>query len=176
MDTSTWKSQTFAPPGDLIDTEDLEFDLSGLKPSTVYRLMIVVKLRDLSNTHTSKIYQVRTLDKQSSSSMPADISIDSELAVIQVNSTFAEFEWKKFSNYELQFIDGIYLMYKADDEKTYSVTPLLHRSVNHYVLDHLRPLTTYEVHLSTKDIIGQANVFINSKTVNTYFSRLFFFQ
>lgn len=133
----------------------------------MYRLMIVVKLRDLSNTHTSKIYQVRTLDKQSPSSVPTDISIDSELKILQVNATFAEFEWKKFTNYELQFIDGIYLMYKAEDEKTYSVTPLLHRSVNHYVLDHLRPLTTYEVHLSTKDIIGQSfNVLIDSKTVN----------
>ncbi|XP_011504664.1 PREDICTED: putative epidermal cell surface receptor [Ceratosolen solmsi marchali] len=166
MDPSTWKSQIFAPPGDLIDTEDLEFDLSGLKPSTVYRLMIAVKLRDLSNIHISKIYEVRTLDKQTLSSLPADINIDSELAVLQVNSTFAEFEWKKFSNYELQFIDGIYLMYKAYNEKTYSITPLLHRSVNHYILNHLRPLTAYEVHLSTKDIIGQTNVFINSKTVN----------
>ncbi|XP_031784352.1 putative epidermal cell surface receptor isoform X2 [Nasonia vitripennis] len=165
MDPSTWKSQTFAPPGDLIDTEDLEFDLSGLKPSTVYRLMIVVKLRDLSNTHTSKIYQVRTLDK-APISLPTDISIDPELKVIAVNSTFAEFEWKKFTNQELQFIDGIYLMYKAEDEKTYSITPLLHRSVNYYVLDHLRPLTSYEVHLSTKDIIGQANVLVDSKTVN----------
>ncbi|XP_014206439.1 putative epidermal cell surface receptor isoform X2 [Copidosoma floridanum] len=166
IDPSTWKSQTFAPPGDLIDSEDLEFDLSGLKPSTVYKLMIVVKLRDLSNTHTSKIYQVRTLDKPAPNALPSDIRIDAELRVLEVNSSFAEFEWKKFTNYELQFIDGIYLMYKAENEKTYSVTPLLHRSVNHYVLDHLQPSTTYEVHLSTKDIIGQANVLVDSKTVN----------
>ena len=163
----TWKSQTFAPPGDLIDTEDLEFDLSGLKPSTVYRLMIVVKLRDLSNTHTSKIHQVRTLDKPSVNSPPSDVNIDSELRILEINSTYAEFEWKKFSNFELQFIDGVYLMYKAVDERDYSVTPLLHRSVNHYVLDHLRPSTTYEVHLSTKDIIGQSSVLIDSKTVRS---------
>ncbi|XP_014226449.1 putative epidermal cell surface receptor [Trichogramma pretiosum] len=165
-DPLSWKSQTFAPPGDLIDTEDLEFDLSGLKPSTLYRLMIVVKLRDLANTHTSKIYQVRTLDKPVANSTPAEITIDSELRILEINSTYAEFEWKKFSNYELQFIDGVYLMYRAENEKTYSVTPLLHKSVNHYVLDHLQPSTMYEVHLSTKDIIGQTDVLIDSKTVN----------
>ncbi|XP_058793011.1 putative epidermal cell surface receptor isoform X2 [Phymastichus coffea] len=163
---SQWKSQTFAPPGDLIDTQELEFDLSGLKPATTYKLMIMVRLRDLSNVHSSRVYEVRTLDKRSGASVPADLRIDPEFKVIDVNATFAEFEWKKFTDYELQFVDGIYLMYKAADEKTYSVTPLLHRSVNRYVLDHLRPLTTYEVHLSTKDIIGQANVLINGQRVN----------
>ena len=128
--------------------------------------MIVVKLRDLSNTHTSKIYQVRTLDKPAPGAVPTEIQIDSELQVVHINSTFAEFEWKKFTIHELRFIDGIYLMYKAEDEKTYSVTPLLHRSVNRYVLEHLRPSTTYEVHLSIKDVIGEANVLIDSKTVS----------
>lgn len=122
----------------------------------------MVRLRDLSNVHSSRVYEVRTLDK---AAVQTDIRIEPEFKIVAVNATFAEFEWKKFSDYELQFIDGIYLMYKAEDEMTYSVTPLLHRSVNRYVLDHLRPLTTYEVHLSTKDIIGQANVLIDSEKV-----------
>ncbi|KAJ8673538.1 hypothetical protein QAD02_004800 [Eretmocerus hayati] len=161
-DPSTWKSQIFTLPGDLIGTKELEFDLGGLKPWTSYKLMILVKLRDISIMPASKIYQVRTLDKPE----PTEISVDPELRVVEVNSTVAELEWRKFTAYELQFIDGIYLTYKAHGDGQFSETPLLHKSVNSYVLENLRSSTTYEVHFSTKDVMGQTNILINSKTVN----------
>ena len=122
--------------------------------------MIVVKFRDLSNTHTSEIYHIRTLDK------PTNVNIDSELRVLSVNSSSVELEWKRFSTYELQLIDGIYLQYKAEDDNEYFETPLLHRTVSSYILDHLKPSTTYSVQLSTKDLNKHPNVFIISKTVN----------
>lgn len=153
----TWKTQTFAPPTDLIDTDSLEFELAGLEPATLYRLMIVVRIHDLSNTHASKIYEVLTITP-----------VETGLRVSIVNATTAEVEWQ-FSNHELQFIDATYLMYKAKDEKTYLETPLLHRSINHYLLEHLSPNTEYEVILNAKDIIGQTGILIlNNNSVSIH--------
>lgn len=147
-DPLTWKTQTFAPPTDLIDTDSLEFELSGLEPSTLYRLMIVVRILDVTNTHASKVYEVLTVT-----------SVETNLRVAEVNATSAEVEWR-FSEHELQFIDATYLMYKAKYDKTYQETPLLHRSIDHYLLEHLAPNTEYEVYLNAKDIVGQTGILV----------------
>jgi hypothetical protein len=59
-DPSTWNQQVLAPPGDLIATSQLEFELGDLIPDTKYKIKITVILRDLHNSPTSKILSVRT--------------------------------------------------------------------------------------------------------------------
>jgi len=59
-DPSTWNQQALAPPGDLIATPQLEFELGDLIPDTQYKIKITVILRDLHNSPTSKILSVRT--------------------------------------------------------------------------------------------------------------------
>jgi hypothetical protein len=59
-DPSSWNQQELAPPGDLIATPQLEFEIGDLTPDTQYKIKITVILRDLHNSPTSKILSVRT--------------------------------------------------------------------------------------------------------------------
>jgi hypothetical protein len=49
--------------------------------------------------------------------LPPQIPVDAALAVVAVNATWARLMWRKFSEFELQFIDGVQLRYKEKDGK-----------------------------------------------------------
>ncbi|XP_018372866.1 PREDICTED: putative epidermal cell surface receptor isoform X1 [Trachymyrmex cornetzi] len=165
FDPSTWKAQVFAPPNDLIATPQLEFELGDLKPMTEYKVKIMVKLKDLTNSPTSKIYNVRTLEKRVEvTTLPPQIPIDAELRIAETNSTWVNVIWKKFTEYELQFIDGVQLRYKEYDSKVYAATPLIHRAVTNYVIENLKPSTTYEVGIYFIPFPGQLTELISEKT------------
>lgn len=167
FDVSTWKSQVFAPPNDLIATPQLEFELSDLKPSTEYKVKITVKLKDLASSPTSKIYSVRTLEKRmEATTLPPQIPIDAELHVTETNSTWINVMWRKFTEYESQFIDGVQLRYKENDAKVYAGTPLIHRAVRNYVIENLRPSTAYEIGILFVPFPGQLTELVNEKTVS----------
>ncbi|KAK2581716.1 hypothetical protein KPH14_002201 [Odynerus spinipes] len=164
---STWKAQVFAPPGDLIATPQLEFELGDLKPSTEYKVKITVKLKDLTNSPASKIYTVRTLEKHADiTTLPPQIPTDAELRVMETNSTWVNVMWKKFTDYELQFIDGVQLRYKEHDGKVYAATPLIHRAVTNYVIENLKPMTTYEVGIYFIPFPGQTTELVADKTIH----------
>lgn len=166
FDVSTWKAQVFAPPNDLIATPQLEFELGDLKPSTEYKVKITVKLKDLANSPTSKIYSVRTLEKRAEvTTLPPTIPIEAELQATETNSTWINVMWKKFTEYELQFIDGVQLRYKELESKVYSGTPLIHRAVRNYVIENLKPLTTYEVGITFVPFLGQLTELVSDKMV-----------
>ncbi|XP_011875167.1 PREDICTED: putative epidermal cell surface receptor [Vollenhovia emeryi] len=166
LDPSTWKAQVFAPPNDLIATPQLEFELGDLKPMTEYKVKITVKLKDLTNSPTSKIYSVRTLDTHTEvPTLPPQIPIDAELRISGTNSTWVNVMWKKFTEYELQFIDGVQLRYKEYDSKVYAATPLIHRAVTTYVIENLKPSTMYEVGIYFIPFPGQLTELISEKTI-----------
>lgn len=98
----------FAPPGDLIATTQLEFDLLDLASDTEYRIKITITLRDLHNTPQSRIYSIKT-PKDTSSTLPPMIPIEPDLAIADINATWVNVVWRKFTEYELQFIDGVQL-------------------------------------------------------------------
>ncbi|KAG7200157.1 hypothetical protein KM043_000593 [Ampulex compressa] len=165
-DVSSWKVQVFAPPNDLIATPQLEFELGDLKPATEYKVKITVKLKDLANAPTSKIYSVRTLEKRAEvTTLPPQIPIDAELRAMETNSSWVDVTWKKFTEYELQFIDGVQLRYKEHDGKVYAATPLIHRAVTDYVIENLKPSTTYEVGIYFIPFPGQLTELISEKTI-----------
>ncbi|KAI4477074.1 hypothetical protein M0804_013075 [Polistes exclamans] len=167
LNPTTWKSKVFAPPGDLIATPQLEFELDDLKPSTEYKVKIMVKLKDLTNSPMSKVYTVRTLEKYAEgTTLPPQIPIDAELRIMETNSSWINVIWKKFTDYELQFIDGVQLRYKEHDGKVYAATPLIHRSVTNYVIENLKPMTTYEIGIYFIPFPGQTTELVAEKTIH----------
>ncbi|KAK9878490.1 hypothetical protein WA026_022385 [Henosepilachna vigintioctopunctata] len=155
--TDKWELQVFAPPNDLIATPQLEFDLLDLKANTEYKIKITITLRDLHNTPTSQIYKIKTLPELASSTLPPMIPVDPELNIAEVNSTWATAAWRKFTEYELQFIDGIQLRFKEIDGRIYAATPLIHRAVSSYTIENLKPNTKYEIGIYFIPFPGQTS-------------------
>ncbi|XP_034938419.1 putative epidermal cell surface receptor isoform X2 [Chelonus insularis] len=166
MDPSTWESQVFIPPNDIIATPQLEFELDGLEPATEYKVRVIVNLRDIKTSPSSKIYSVRTLNKHEElTTLPPQIPIDAELRVMEINSSWINVIWKKFTEYELQFIDGVQLRYKEHDSKVYATTSLIHRAVTNYFIENLKPSTTYEIGISIIPFPGQTTELISERTI-----------
>lgn len=155
-DPSTWKPQVLAPPQDLLATPTLEFTLGDLKPDTEYRVKITVLLRDLQNSPSSPILAVHT-PPVATSTLPPVVPVSPELEAAEVNASWAVLTWRRFSDFEMQLIDGVQLRYKPLEDKVYQATPLIHRAVTSYTIENLKPSTTYEVRIFFIPFPGQAS-------------------
>nr|XP_036234003.1 putative epidermal cell surface receptor isoform X1 [Bactrocera oleae]XP_036234004.1 putative epidermal cell surface receptor isoform X1 [Bactrocera oleae] len=158
-DTTNWEQQIFAPPEDLIATSQMEFDLPGLEPNSLYKIKITLILRDLNSQPTSPILTVTTpADRiitpppQISDYRPDFKDVfknieDPELNVSETNSTWLQLTWKKIADEQLEYIDGIQLRYKELTGQIYLSTPLVHRTLTSYTIENLQPDTGYEIGL-----------------------------
>lgn len=158
-DTSKWEQQIFAPPEDLIATSQMEFDLPGLEPNSLYKIKITLILRDLNSQPTSSIYTVKTPAERTITPPPPISDYrpdfqdvfknveDPELNVSETNSTWLHLTWKKLSDEQMDYVDGIQLRYKELTGMIYSSTPLIHRSLTSYTIENLQPDTGYEIGL-----------------------------
>ena len=148
----------------MIATPQLEFELDGLEASTDYKIRVTVNLQGFANSPSSKIYSVRTLDRREE--IPPQIPVNAELRLVETNSTWISVMWKKFTEYEMRFIDGVQLRYKEHDSKVYAATPLIHRAVDNYVIENLKPATNYEIGIYIIPFPGQSTELISDKTVS----------
>ncbi|XP_052744098.1 putative epidermal cell surface receptor isoform X3 [Bicyclus anynana] len=147
-DISQWYSQVFAPADEVLTTPRLEFQLTGLKPSTVYKIRGKLYLHNLPVEPESEIYTVRTQDLPTV--LPPEEKrrkIDGKLTVVDVNDTTAHVSWRHFTEEELQFIDGIQVRYRPKGTPIFSMTELLHHGRSTADLHDLHPGTTYEASL-----------------------------
>lgn len=163
-DPATWEQQVLAPPDDLIATPELEFKLENLQPDTEYKIKITVVMRDLQNSPASQILTVKT--PPTSQASPPVIPVDPELHVVSSNSTSATVSWRKFTERELHFIDGVQLRYKEIEGKVYQATPLIHRAVTSYTIEDLKPESQYEVGILLIPFPGQTTELQAQKTVH----------
>lgn len=155
-DLESWELQVFAPPNDIIATPQMEFELLGLKSDKEYKIKITVTLRDVQNMPSSKVYKIRTPKDVNATTLPPMIPIEPDLAITDINATWVTVVWRKFTAYEMQFIDGVQLRFKEIDGKIYAATPLIHRAVTSYTLENLKPNTKYEIGIFFIPFPGQA--------------------
>ncbi|CAH2094377.1 unnamed protein product [Euphydryas editha] len=147
-DVSQWYSQVFAPADEILTTPRLEFRLTGLKPSTTYKIRGKLYLHNLPVEPESEINTVTTQDLPTV--LPPEEKrreIDCKLTVVDVNDTTAHVSWRHFTEDELQFIDGIQVRYRPTGTPIYSMTELLHHSRSNAELRELRPGSRYEASL-----------------------------
>ncbi|KAM8706713.1 hypothetical protein ACLKA7_010903 [Drosophila subpalustris] len=158
-DTSTWELQTFAPPEDLIATSQMEFDLPNLEPNSLYKVKITLILRDINSQPTSSVFTVK-MPAERTITPPPQISDyrpdfqdifktvdDPELNVIETNATWLQLTWKKLSDEQMEYVDGVQLRYKELTGMIYSSSPLIHRTLTSYTIQNLQPDTGYEIGL-----------------------------
>ncbi|XP_039757749.1 putative epidermal cell surface receptor isoform X2 [Pararge aegeria] len=147
-DISQWYSQVFAPADEVLTTPRLEFRLTGLKPSSTYKIRGKLYLHNLPVEPESEIYTVRTQDLPTV--LPPEEKrrkIDGKLTVVDVNDTTAHVSWRHFNEEELRFIDGIQVRYRPTGTPIFSMTEILHHSRSAAELHDLHPGSTYEASL-----------------------------
>lgn len=121
-------------------------------------------LRDLNSQPSSQVYLVRTLPEAvitpptlvdyephhpavAANANMADVLKhidDPELRATEINSTWIRLMWRKLVDDELLYVDGIQLRYKEVGGIIYDATPLIHRTLNAFTIENLKPETAYE--------------------------------
>lgn len=122
--------------------------MPGLAPNSEYRVVITLILQDVATQPSSQTYTVRTLPERAITP-PTFAEVlkhveDPELKSVEVNSTWIRLAWKKLSDEELEYVDGIQLRYKELSGMIYDATPLIHRTLTSYTIENLKPETAYE--------------------------------
>lgn len=138
--------------------------MSNLDPETEYRVRITLMLHDINSQPSSKVYRVKTpedpaitpptlIDYERPQSPAIGVGNmadvlkniqDSELRANEINSTWVRLSWRKLIDDELPYVDGIQIRYKELGGIIFDATPLIHRTINTFTIEHLKPETAYE--------------------------------
>jgi len=71
----------------------------------------------VSNAVHSPVLSVTTPPKEELTTLPPEIPVEPELMTAHVNASWATLQWRKFTDFELQFIDGLQLRFRETGGK-----------------------------------------------------------
>ncbi|OXA60400.1 putative epidermal cell surface receptor [Folsomia candida] len=135
-----WERKVFQQAEDLIDNTHLQLFLTNLKPDTEYHVQIKVVVVQSDIGSTSDIMIARTPPIPiPTTTLPPEIIVDPEVQLRSTASNSITLHWRKFTDFEKNLVDGVQIAYKASDDKVYSTTPLIHRSLSEFELENLQP-------------------------------------
>ncbi|KAG0710786.1 putative epidermal cell surface receptor [Chionoecetes opilio] len=127
-DPNTWMEEVLVPMGSLISQSEWDHILTGLQPATHYTLQLHrpghrahlltrVHLRHHGGRVSFKFWKSVFCRITSKATTPPTttplprLDIDAELYASEVTKTSAKVSWRSFSDYELQYIDGVQVKY-----------------------------------------------------------------
>ncbi|KAB7507907.1 putative epidermal cell surface receptor [Armadillidium nasatum] len=130
-------------------------------PDTNYTMQLVLLTPLKKAEIVSKKFTVTTAMK-TTTPLPR-LDLDAELEVSEIKNTSAKISWKHFTDYELQYIDGIRVL--RDAYSSLLEGPMLHREADNMILRDLDPDKSYTVDLFFIPHQGLTSTISNTKNI-----------
>ncbi|XP_047482174.1 uncharacterized protein LOC125034466 [Penaeus chinensis] len=148
-DPATWKQEILVPMGTIINHSQWNHVMTSLEPGTSYAMQVVLNVQGAQPV-TSPMFTYTTMAEATTPSTTTPLprlEVNAELYATKVTKTTAKISWRRFNDYELQYIDGVQVKYSEKDKLIPNVSPLLHHDSNQMELRDLQPGTNYTVDL-----------------------------
>ncbi|XP_037079036.1 putative epidermal cell surface receptor [Pollicipes pollicipes] len=147
-DLSSWDRRVFESPSGRMDELSYSWKLGDLSAGTDYLLRARVLFEQAISSLQSSVRQFSTPPMATpGTTLPPKVALDAGLVASEINTTWARIGWRRLTEDELRFIDGIQLRYRDVDvdAQVWTMTPFIHRELTTYELTELKPDTGYEV-------------------------------
>ncbi|RXG72718.1 putative epidermal cell surface receptor [Armadillidium vulgare] len=149
-----WESEIIHKEGVVLSRKDWDYIKKDLDPDTNYTMQLVLLTPLKKAEIVSKKFTVTTAMK-TTTPLPR-LDLDAELEVSEIKNTSAKISWKHFTDYELQYIDGIRFPLEG---------PMLHREADNMILRDLDPDKSYTVDLFFIPHQGLTSTISNTKNI-----------
>ncbi|XP_042237938.1 LOW QUALITY PROTEIN: uncharacterized protein LOC121876666 [Homarus americanus] len=148
-DPSTWSQEILVPMGSIISQSEWDHLLTGLQPSTVYSMQVVLTVHGTEPV-TSPVITYTTMEEATppptTTPLPR-LDINAELYASEITKTTAKVSWRGFDDFELHYIDGVQVKYTEKDKLIPKFSQLFHRDNDQMDLRGLQPGHSYTVDL-----------------------------
>ncbi|KAK8394527.1 hypothetical protein O3P69_006595 [Scylla paramamosain] len=166
-DPNTWMREVLVPMGSLIFQFEWDHMLTGLEPATEYTLQVVLTVQGAEPIY-SPVFTYTTMeeatDPPTTTPLPR-LDIDAELYASEITKTSAKVSWRSFSDYELQYIDGVQVKYTQKNNLIPKFSQLFHHNNDQMDLRDLQPDSTYTVDLVFITHENQTTKVTNTKPI-----------
>ncbi|XP_063596478.1 uncharacterized protein LOC134773237 isoform X2 [Penaeus indicus] len=167
-DPATWKKEILVPMGTIINHSQWNHVMTSLEPGTSYAMQVVLSVQGAQPV-TSPMFTYITMAEATTPSTTTPLprlEVNADLYAVEIAKTTAKISWRRFNEYELQYIDGVQVKYSEKDKLIPIVSSLLHHDSNQMELRDLQPGTEYIVDLVLFPHENQSTEISNTKPIN----------